>query len=202
MYPLIAAITYPLLQTCLNGIYIGDVCRSLPKEIAIFNKVWGTSRFSTGWNEIIIAWSCTLVLFTDSREFLRGSPPCSKPRQQSGKCPGFRVVPFLSTMTVKSHTLFTSPCLVWWPQNFTAQSFVVCLIGWPGWIFQPAPVLCQPQCGWQVGWKWESISLRCSRGHPLYSSDSDYHKTSVDLNCAPNLTKSSLLIGICTCYTC
>lgn len=113
MYPLIAAF---LLQTCLNGIYIGDVCRSLPKEIAIFNKVWDTRRFLTGWDEIIITWLWTLVPFTDSREFLGGSPPCSKPHQQSGKCP---VVPFLSTMTIKSHTLFTSPCLVWWPQNFT-----------------------------------------------------------------------------------
>ena len=155
MYPLIAAF---LLQTCLNGIYIGDVCRSLPKEIAIFNKVWDTRRFSTGWNEIIITWSWTLVPFTDSREFLRGSPPCSKPHQQSGKCP---VVPFLSTMTMESHTLFTSPCLVWWPQNFTHSpeqllkiEFVVCWIGWLGWIYQPAPVLCQPQRGWQVGWKW------------------------------------------------
>jgi len=28
-----------LIQTCFNGIYIGDVCRSLPKAIAIFDKV-------------------------------------------------------------------------------------------------------------------------------------------------------------------
>ena len=107
MYPLIAAF---LLQTCLNGIYIGDVCRSLPKEIVIFNKVWDTRRFSTGWNEIIIAWPWTMVLFTDSREFLWGSPPCSKPHQRSGKYAGFRVVPL--TMTINSHTIFTSPSLV------------------------------------------------------------------------------------------
>lgn len=43
MYLLIVAFTYPLLQTCFNGIYIGDVCRSLPKEIAIFNKVQDTT---------------------------------------------------------------------------------------------------------------------------------------------------------------
>ena len=150
MYPLIAAITYPLLQTCLNGIYIGDVCRSLPKEIAIFNKVWNTRRFSTGWNEIIITWSCTLVPFTDSREFLRGSPPCSKPHQQSGKCPGFRVVPFLSTVTVKSHTLFTSPSLVMTTELDSSE--FCCLFNRLTWMNLPTSTGSVSTPTWMTSW--------------------------------------------------
>ena len=45
-----------LIQTCFNGIYIGDVCRSLPKEISIFDKVTALqNRLCTYWVHVLYA---------------------------------------------------------------------------------------------------------------------------------------------------